>query len=65
MQAVCLLLSKEAVIHKAGGLLLLGSDGFLAIRFVEFELDLLALVKQCGAFIANRLQGSGLCRGIH
>ena len=64
MQAVRLLLSKEAVIHKAGGLLLLGSDGFLAIGFVEFELDLLALVKQCGAFIANGLQGQAHAEGF-
>ena len=52
------------VIYKAVGLLLLGSDGFLAIGFAEFELDLLALVKQGGSFIANRLQGQALAEGF-
>ena len=48
------------VIYKAAGLLLLNSYGLLAARFAEFELDLLALVKQYGAFIANGLQGQAL-----
>ena len=55
---------KEVVIYNAVGLLLWGSDGFLAAGFAEFELDLLALVKQCGAFIANGLQGQALVEGF-
>ncbi len=36
----------------------------MAIGFAEFELDRLALVKQGGAFIANRLQGQALAKGF-
>ena len=55
---------QETAICKVVGLLLLGIDGFLAIGFAEFELDLLALIKQSGAFIANGLQGQAPAEGF-
>ena len=42
----------------------MSSVGFLAAGFPKFELHRLALVKQSGAFISNRLQTKTLAEGL-
>ena len=45
-------------------LFLFGVGGFLAARFAQFKFELLALVEQGSALIANRLQGQAFAKGF-
>jgi len=45
-------------------LFLFGVSGFLAARFAQLKFELLALVEQGSALIANRLQGQTFTKGF-